>query len=157
MAQLGRVFHPQRIQQWAWSDLNPLMWPLAPLAESVKSARQPVAADNPFLALERMGSTAISASWDLFRDMRDATIESLFFLTYGGLMRLGIPAEPGAEAAPVPSGSPTVRKVLEAIDRGGFLEAIARVGALLASQRGEFPLSRLELASELRESDAVLS
>jgi pimeloyl-ACP methyl ester carboxylesterase len=160
MAQLGRVFHPQRIQQWAWSDLNPLMWPLAPLAESVKAVRQPIASDNPFLALERLSSTAISASWDLFRDVRDATIESLFFLTYGGLMSLGIPAEARPEAAPVPSDPrelPAVRKALEAIDRWGFLEAIARVGALMASQRGEFPLSRLELKSDLQQSDAVLS
>jgi hypothetical protein len=136
------------------------MWPLAPLAESVKTVRQPVASDNPFLALERLGSHAISASWDLFRDVRDATIESLFFLTYGGLMSLGIPAGAGPEAAPVPTEPrelPAVRNALEAVDRGGFLEAIARVGALMASQRGEFPLSRLELKSDLQQSDPVLS
>jgi len=136
------------------------MWPFAPLAESVKTVRQPVASDNPFLALERLGSEAISANWDLFRDLRDATIESLFFLTYGGLMSLGIPADAMPESEPVPTEPrelPEVRKSLEAIDRGGFLEAIARVGALMASQRGEFPLSRLELKSDLQQSDAVLS
>ena len=130
------------------------------LAESVKTVRQPVASDNPFLALERLGSDAISASWDLFRDLRDATIESLFFLTYGGLMRLGIPSDAVPESEPVPTEPrelPEVRKSLEAMDHGGFLEAIARIGALMASQRGEFPLSRLEQASELKQSDAVLS
>jgi pimeloyl-ACP methyl ester carboxylesterase len=160
MAQLARVFHPQRVQQWAWSDLNPLMWPLAPLVESAKAARRPVAPDNPFLALERLGSTAISAGWDLVRDLRDAAMESLFFLTYGGLMSLGIPAEGGPETpvkSPEPRDLPAVRKALESLDRGGFLEAVARVGALMASQRGEFPLSRLELASELQATDAVLS
>jgi hypothetical protein len=160
MARLARVFHPQRVQQWVWSDLNPLMRPLAPMSERVKANRQPVASDNPFLVMEKMASTAISASWDLFRDVRDAAIESLFFMTYGGLMNLGIPAEAGPETASVPSEpceTPAVRKSLESIDRGGFLEAIARVGALMASQRGEFPLSRLELEKELRESDAVLS
>ena len=84
----------------------------------------------------------------------------MFFLTYGGLMSLGVPADAGPETAPIPTEPrelPAVRKVLEAIDRGGFLEAIARVGALMASQRGEFPLSRLELAGELRQSDPVLS
>jgi pimeloyl-ACP methyl ester carboxylesterase len=160
VAQLARVFHPQRVQEWAWSDLNPLMRPLGPLAEGAKAARKPVAPDNPFLALERLGSTAISASWDLVRDLRDATIESLFFLTYGGLMTLGIPAEAGNGTGAEPTDPhelPAVRKALEAIDRGGFLEAIARVGALMASQRGEFPLSRLELAGELQQSDPVLS
>ena len=47
MARLGRVFHPQRVQQWAWSDLNPLTWPLAPLAGAVKAGRQPAAARQP--------------------------------------------------------------------------------------------------------------
>jgi len=136
------------------------MWPFGPLAESVKTVRQPVASDNPFLALERLGSDAISASWDLFRDLRDAAIDSLFFLTYGGLMRLGIPSDGVSEPGPVPTEPrelPEVRKSLEAMDHGGFLEAIARIGALMASQRGEFPLSRLEQAGELKQSDAVLS
>jgi pimeloyl-ACP methyl ester carboxylesterase len=166
MAQLGRVFHPQRVQQWAWSDLNPLMWPFAPLADTVKTARQPAAPDNPYLTLERLGSDLISAGWDLARDLRDATIESLFFLTYGGLMNLGIPADAGAGAgtgtgtAPEPTGPrelPEVQGMLEAIDRGGFVDAVARVGALMASRRGEFPLHRLEQAGDLIRSDVVLS
>ena len=37
------------------------------------------------------------------------------------------------------------------------MEAVARVGALMAAQRGEFPLHRLEQAGELIRSDAVLS
>jgi pimeloyl-ACP methyl ester carboxylesterase len=144
MAQLGRVFHPQRVQQWALSDLNPLMWPLGPLAGVVKAARQPAAADNPFLSLERLGSAGISASWDLFRDLRDAAIESLFYLTYGGLMHLGIPEPPEPETGPDrndPRALPVVRKALEVIDRGGFVDAVARVGALMASRRGEFPFA----------------
>jgi hypothetical protein len=160
MAQLGRVFHPQRVQHWAWSDLNPLMWPLGPLASVVKAARKPAAPENPFLGLERLGSAAISAGWDLIRDLRDAVIESQFFLTYGGLMHLGIPSAPGPEVAPDrtdPRELPMVRKALEAIDRGGFVEAVARVGALMASQGGEFPLHRLEQAGELIRSDSVLS
>ena len=55
LAWLGRVFHPQRVQQWAWSDLNPLTWPLAPLAGAVKAGRHPAAPDNPFLGLEPPG------------------------------------------------------------------------------------------------------
>jgi hypothetical protein len=157
---LGRVFHPERVQQWGWSDLNPLMWPLAPLANAVKAARQPPAPDNPYRALERLGSEMISAGWDLFRDIRDATLESLFFLTYGGLMQLGIPADAAPTTMPEPTPPcelPQVRGALEAIDRGGFVEAAARVGALMASERGEFPLHRLEQAGDLIRADVVLS
>jgi pimeloyl-ACP methyl ester carboxylesterase len=159
-ARLGRAFHPQRVRQWAWSGLNPLTWPLAPLAEVVKADRRPAAPDNPFLALERRGSDAISAGWDLFRDLRDAAIESLFYLTYGGLMCLGIPAGAGPEGTPEPIGPrelPRVRDALEALDQGGFVEAVARVGALMASRRVEFPLHRLEQAGDLIRSDPVLS
>ncbi len=160
LARLGRVFHPERVQHWASSDLNPLIWPLAPLAGAVKAGRQPVATDNPFLGLERQISNGISATWDLFRDLRDATIESLFYLTYGGLQCLDVTATVGREAGPEPTEPrelPAVRQTLEAIDRGGYLDAVARVGALMASQRGEFPLHHLEQTSDLIRSDAVLS
>jgi hypothetical protein len=126
----------------------------------VKAARQPAAPENPFLGLERLGSEMISASWDLFRDLRDAALESLFYLTYGGLMHLGIPSAPEPEPGPDrtdPRELPLVRKALEAIDRGGFVEAVARVGALMGSRRGEFPLDRLEQAGDLIRSDTVLS
>jgi hypothetical protein len=159
-AQLRRVFHPLRVQHWAWSGLNPLTWPVAALAENVKAARQPAAPENPFLALEQRGSELFSASWDLVRDLRDAAIESLFYLTYGGLMHLGIPATAGRESTPEPSEPrvlPQVRSVLEDLDQGGLVEAVARVGALMASRRGEFPLQRLEQAGALIRNDPVLS
>ncbi len=159
-AWLGRVFHPERVQHWALSDVNPLMWPLAPLAGAVKAGRQPVAAANPFLDVERAVSTGISATWDLIRDARDAAVESLFYLMYGGLLSLDIPSPAGPEVE-AKSADPrellAVQEALEAIDRGGFVEAVARVGALMASQRGEFPLQHLELAGELIRSDSVLS
>jgi pimeloyl-ACP methyl ester carboxylesterase len=159
-ARLRRVFHPERVQHWAFSDLNPLLWPLASFGGAVKAARQPVAPDNPFIEVERCVSTGISASWDLFRDVRDAAIESLFYLIYGGLMSLEIPAPSQAHAGPkqtAPRELLAVQEALAAIERGGFVEAVARVGALMASQRGEFPLHRLEQAGELIRSDAVLS
>jgi len=159
-AWLGRVCHPERVQHWALSDVNPLMWPLAPLAGAVKAGRQPVAAANPFLDVECAVSAGISATFDLIRDVRDAAIESLFYLVYGGLLSLDIPSPAGPEVEPKPTDPRellAVQEALEAIDRGGFVEAVARVGALMASQRGEFPLQHLELAGELIRSDSVLS
>jgi pimeloyl-ACP methyl ester carboxylesterase len=160
LAWLGRLFHPERIQHWAWSDLNPLVFPVAPLAGAVRAGRRPVAPDNPFLELERAVSTGISATWDVIRDLRDATVESLFYLTYGGLVGMGIPSDGGPTAGPdriAPCELPAVRDALEAIDRGGFVEGVARVGALMASKRGEFPLHRLEQAGDLIRSDPFLS
>ncbi len=62
-----------------------------------------------------------------------------------------------ARNQPSRASCPAVRQTLEAIDRGGYLDAVARVGALMASQRGEFPLHHLEQTSDLIRSDAVLS
>jgi len=160
LARLGRGFHSQRVQHWALSDLNPVMWPLPSLAGAVNAGRQPVAPDNPFLELERRVSTGISATWDLCRDLRDATLESLFYFTYGGLLCMGIPADVGLTAGPgeiEPLEVPAIRDALEAIDRGGYVDAVARIGALMASKRGEFPLHRLEQAGDLIHSDPVLS
>jgi hypothetical protein len=156
-ARAARMFHPERVRQWAFSSLNPLTWPLAPLADAVKAGRRPVAPDNPFLALERSASEGIGASWDLFRDLRDAAIESTFFLTYGGLIALGVGQEEARGPAPPPGELPQVRDAMEAIEQGGFVEAVARVGALMASRRGAFPLRRLEQASALIDADPSLS
>jgi hypothetical protein len=73
---------------------------------------------------------------------------------------MGIPwgIEPAAQLDGVePCEVPAVRDALEAIDRGGFIEAVARVGALMALKRGEFPLNRLEKAGDLIQSDPLLS
>ena len=42
-AKLSRAFHPLRAQRWAISDLNPLLWWLAPAAQAVKAQRQALA------------------------------------------------------------------------------------------------------------------
>jgi hypothetical protein len=51
-AELGRLFHPLRWQRWAFSDLNPWLWPLPALAAAVKDARQVAPPDNPYRRAE---------------------------------------------------------------------------------------------------------
>jgi hypothetical protein len=51
-AETIRQMHPLRIERYALSDLNPFMQPVKLLAETVKPYRQPMSAENPFLAME---------------------------------------------------------------------------------------------------------
>ena len=67
-----RRLSPSRLQYELISDQNPLLAELRTLAERVRELRQPVAADNPFLAGQEMWSRQIVAALDAYRDLRDA-------------------------------------------------------------------------------------
>ena len=156
-AELRREFHPLRLQRWALSDLNPWMHPVAALASAVKADRK--APDNPFRQADKGGSEAITAGLDLYRDLRDATMEALFFAIYGPAAVLGMGEGPGGEArSPVnPRELPLVQDALAAIGTGGYPEAMALIGALIARGVGRIPLARLELVDRFIQSDEVLS
>jgi len=137
-----------------------MMWPLPSMAEAIKSERKPSAVDNPYLTIQKMGSKAISAWLDLIRDLRDATLESLFFQIYGSMTALGATEtkwEEGIETKVNPRELPFVKEALSAIDKGGYPEALARIGALVAKRGGKIQLRELELANEFVRSDKVLS
>jgi pimeloyl-ACP methyl ester carboxylesterase len=160
VAAWGRAFHLLRWQRWALSDLNPLLWPLAPLASAVKSARQPAPPDNPYRRAEKAASEVITAALDLYRDLRDAATEALFFQVYGPLAVLGVAEQAGprsAEAPKDPRELPLVKEALAAIGTGGYAEGVALVAALLGRVAGPIPLARRELIDRLTSSDEVLS
>src|SRR5512139_734589 len=153
MAHLGRTFHPLRVQHWAVSDLNPMMWPVAAMASTVKAGRKPVEEDNPWRKIEEIGSEWITATWNLYRDLRDATSESAFFQIYGSMIALGAagdvkPGQP-VEKRPDSRELPFVKEALAAIEKGGYPEALARIGALLGQYAGPIPLDRLALTDEI--------
>src|SRR5262249_30074102 len=87
-AKLARESHPLRLQRWVMSDLNPWLWWLGPVAQTVKTQRQAVDAGDPRRKAEKMGSELISASLDYYRAIRDAVSEAAFFELYGNLFSL---------------------------------------------------------------------
>jgi len=160
-AELGRNLHSLRVQRWFFSDFNPVMWPVAAMASTVKEGRKPVEVGNPWHKLEAMGAEMITASWNFYRDMRDATSESLFFRIYGSMIALGAsgdvkPAGP-VEEKPDPREMPFAKEALAQIEKGGYPEALARIGALLGQYAGPIPLHRLAMTDEFIKSDKVLS
>jgi hypothetical protein len=160
-AEIGRKMHPLRVQRWLFSDRNPLMWPVSPAASAVKSNRKPVKEDNPYRKLEETFSEMMTASLNLYRDLRDAASEAAFFQIYGSMITLGALGdvkpviEPDAKVDP--RKLPHVKEALTAIDKGGYAEAVARIGSLTAQYAAPIPLYTLEKASELVRSDEILS
>ena len=78
-----RRLHPHRVRFELFSDKNPWMQSIGGLAEDVRANRKPVAADNPFLALQEAVSDQIIDALDRYRDMRDQTTEAFFLNFYG--------------------------------------------------------------------------
>ncbi|HTZ40850.1 MAG TPA: DUF3141 domain-containing protein, partial [Syntrophales bacterium] len=160
-AELGRNMHPLRAQRWLLSDMNPLMWPVSLAASAVKSDRKPVKEDNPFRKMEGAFSEMMTASLNLYRDLRDAAVEAAFFQIYGSMLTLGASGDVKTVIEPEvkvdPRELPHVKEALAAVDKGGYPEAVARIGSLTARDAAPIPLYTLEKASELVRSDEILS
>jgi len=159
LAKISRMMHPLRVQHWAISDLNPFLRWLGSAAEMVKAQRHAVAPDAPLRELEKGISGWISASLDLYRELRDASSEALFYQIYGNLFHLLAEArEPGEDQeSALPSEQlPYAREALASMTQGGYPEAVARVFALLARQGGPIPLDRIHLKQEMVEKYADL-
>jgi uncharacterized tellurite resistance protein B-like protein len=66
-----------------FSDANPMMAPIAAMAEEVREKRSPVAADNPFVDMQETVSRQIVAGLNAWRDMTEALAERTFLAVYG--------------------------------------------------------------------------
>jgi Protein of unknown function (DUF3141) len=147
IAEMIRWTHPDRAR-FAWfSDRNPFIAAIAPLAEAIRQDRRPVTQNNPLLAFERLASNGIETSLKLWGQARDQFIEQWFLNVYGspllqslvGLnaentnLRRNIERDVVREAA-----ASRARAELEtAIDRGGVIEAFVRALCYVARPSGE--------------------
>ena len=78
-----RDLSPARLERTLFSDLNPWMQWVKAMAETARKNRRLVAADNPFVQVERQASERIEQSLDAFRDIRDDLYERAFKAIYG--------------------------------------------------------------------------
>jgi hypothetical protein len=83
LADWMRQLHPLRLQYELFSDANPMMAPIAALAEQVRVNRRPVSADNPFVAMQETASHQIVDALDRWRDMSESLSERTFLAMYG--------------------------------------------------------------------------
>lgn len=156
-ARIARAFNPQRVQRWVLSDLNPFLWPLRGVAEMARANRAPRDNDSPAVMAERWASAMISASWDLYRDLRDATVETAFFRVYSPASIMLGGEEEGMEEASVDRGAALAERALSRIDQGDRTTALVRIALLLAKAgTGRRRLSAMKRARELVGSDIGL-
>lgn len=140
--------HPLRMRRTVLSDRNPLVRPVAALADTVRASRKPAAPENPFLQTERLFASMVEKTLTFWTDMADARKELMFFALYANpfLARLAPPkvTDPNAGFGDPLRELPQVREALAGMSRGGFAEAVIRMLVLMARSRGAVRQSRLE-------------
>jgi pimeloyl-ACP methyl ester carboxylesterase len=151
-AKAARALNPQRAQRWAVSDLNPFLWPLKGMADMVRAHRAPRDNEGPMAAVEHRVAAVTSASWDLYRDLRDASVENTFFRIYGSAS-IGIAAEDKEADAEEPSdvrSAPLVKEALTHIEDGDRIAGMVRAALLLMKAgTGRRRLSAMKRARDL--------
>src|SRR5215831_3500532 len=83
LAEWMHQLHPVRLPYEVFSDANPMMAPVANMAEEVRENRRPVAADNPFIDMQENASRQIVAALDAWRQASETFAERCFFMVYG--------------------------------------------------------------------------
>jgi pimeloyl-ACP methyl ester carboxylesterase len=130
-----RDAHPSRMRFAMFSDRNPAMAPVEAMAQSVRSDRKPVSADNPLLAMEQAASTWISTWLDGVRIARDGLTEAFFVNFYGSpylqaLMGLGpdvtAPRRIERDLAREASAAKARADLDKLFETGGLPEALVR-------------------------------
>ena len=156
-----RDFHPLRVQYWAISDKNPLLWPLPHLATMAKAGRRPRSPDNDHVRAESLLSDLIAAQLDLYRDLRDAAAEAAFFHVYGNLLSLQMAderEEMRRKGKFDPRTIPAVREVLDTLDEGSAVEGLARIAMLIGKAgSGHRRLSQMRTTREILSPDGQIA
>jgi hypothetical protein len=160
-AEALRNLHPNRLQYSLWSDRNPWMGVVKQLAETVRRHRRPVAADNPFLALEHRMSEQIERSLDRYRETRDRSIERLFKAIYESA---GLQAAVGLRGAAGDRAAVRARdEVFEAlvaqkiaalrarVDEGGLREAAVRILLYAGGDEPRVDVRGFRMAERVRD------
>ena len=150
MSQAMFAAHPLRLQRyWASDDVNPVMRMVKPVAEHVRTHRSPVEDTNTFRQLERLWADSIQATFDAWAQTRDLWFELTFFSVWGSPWA-SLWKPQGTEATPSPAQtSPEPDALRDAVERGGFAEAVTRMLLLIAAAGGKLLRSRLNKATAL--------
>lgn len=157
-----RWAHPLRRQHLALSDLNPIAPWLKDAAQHARDRRQPVAADNPWLAWEQLGSRWISEGLSRLGSWRDQASVHAVETAYGplGLGALLPPRANDEGTARARARSEAVvarREALALAEQGGFAEACCRILLAGVSRLGVLPRRGLRLGALLADSHRRLA
>ena len=156
-AEMTRALHPQRLTRALASSRNPMMQPVAAMAEQVKEAREKAAPSNPFLAAEALWVQTTEQMIDFMRDSRDMMYELTFHTLWGGPWARAFGRTHEARRTLKSQGElrglPEVASALMHMETGGFPEAVIRMLVLLAENRGTVRRDRLERSAQVLTQD----
>lgn len=142
---LGEM-HPLRLQYEVFSDVNPLMAPIADLAAEVAEERRPVASGNPFLAIEQAVSRQIVEGLEAWRQGVEMLSEATFLSVYGSPFLQAAVGIDSSDTRPQRRASKTalharvlkerIEELKAQMDRGGLREGLARSLLYVAMANG---------------------
>ena len=140
-----RGMQPLRLQYALFSDKNPMMRMVRPLAERARAERKIPAVDNPLVTMQERVSATMTAWLEVLGQLRDQAQEAMFHSVYGspwlqawlGMTRNGGPPwpRPGTSPDQIAALDFRVADLRATMDEGGPLEAAVR--ALLYIARGQ--------------------
>jgi Protein of unknown function (DUF3141) len=167
LADWMQQLHPLRLQFELFSNANPMMAPVAAMAEEAREHRQPVAANNPFIAWQEAVSRQIVAGLDAWRDASEAVAERTFLTVYGSpalQAAVGIDPEgtrPLRKAPRNPLHTELLRsrvaELKSGIAAGGLREAVIRGLLYGGMTRGAIDERGFEAVRRIRQTHNELS
>jgi hypothetical protein len=145
-----------------FSNANPFMAQVEAAADKVRSDRKPVAADNPFLAIQQAISRQIVTALDAWRDASEKLSEQAFLSIYGSpALQRAVGIDPESDERPRRGPkSPLHRQFVEqriaelkaGMSKGGLREALLRATLYVGmarnavDERGFEAIRRIRLA-----------
>jgi hypothetical protein len=162
LAESMRKLHPLRVQYEAFAGGNPMTKGIAKAAETARERRRPVAADNPFLAIQDTVSKNIVAALDQWRDASEALSEKIFLSVYGSpALQAAVGIDPQSTPSPKREMSEDYRRRLEArvaelksrIESGGLRECMIRGLLYVGMARGMVDERGAEALRRFRAND----
>ena len=154
--------HPLRLQYELLSDANPLMAPIAGLADAVRENRRPAAANNPFVAMQEQVSDQVVAAFDAWRVFNETCAERTFMVAYGSKALQAAAGVDSQSAVPLRKAAKSLlhHKVIEQrvadlrsrIGSGGLREALIRALIFAGMDRAAIDERGFEVVRRIREN-----
>ena len=154
--------HPLRLQYELLSDANPLMAPIAGLADAVRENRRPASANNPFVAMQERVSDQVVAAFDAWRVFNETCAERTFMAAYGSKALQAAAGVDSHSAVPLRKAAKSLlhHKVIEQrvadlrsrIGSGGLREALIRALIFAGMDRAAIDERGFEVVRRIREN-----
>ena len=167
LAHAALKLNPLRLSYSLWSDANPMMRAIAPLAEKARAERSVSTADNPFVAMQEQFSKTMIQALDLYRDSRDQLTEQMFHAVYGSPVvqaACGI-SRNDAPPRPRPGILPSSRAAVDAeiarlkgrVAEGNPLDAAARALVYITKAERRVDEQTFDVLRELSQAHPEVS